>query len=63
MADAADTTVKQNLDSVDHVAIPVSNIESTVTWYKERFSCTVEYQDDTWAFPGLQKCQSSPCCT
>ena len=46
----SDPMTKQKLDSVDHVAIAVHNIETTVAWYKMHFSCTVEYQDDTWAF-------------
>ena len=46
----SDSVAKQKLDSVDHIAIPVHNIESAVAWYRARFSCTVEYQDDTWAF-------------
>ena len=46
----SDSMKKQKLDSVDHVAIAVRNIESTVAWYKANFSCIVDYQDDTWAF-------------
>jgi catechol 2,3-dioxygenase-like lactoylglutathione lyase family enzyme len=37
------------LDSLDHVAIPVSDVASAVDWYRETFRCEVKYQDDTWA--------------
>lgn len=38
------------LDSIDHIAIQVQNIGESITWYKKHFNCTVEYQDDSWAF-------------
>ncbi len=37
------------LDRVDHIALEVKDIDATVRWYKERFNCSVSYQDDTWA--------------
>lgn len=40
---------QKELDSIDHIALEVQDIESTVRWYKERFECSVSYQDDTWA--------------
>jgi catechol 2,3-dioxygenase-like lactoylglutathione lyase family enzyme len=38
------------LDSVDHIAIPVEDVKSAVDWYTRTFRCEVKYQDDTWAF-------------
>jgi catechol 2,3-dioxygenase-like lactoylglutathione lyase family enzyme len=38
------------LDAIDHIAIPVEDVASTVDWYKSTFQCEVTYQDDTWAF-------------
>jgi catechol 2,3-dioxygenase-like lactoylglutathione lyase family enzyme len=38
------------LDSIDHIAIPVQDVQATVDWYKQKFNCEVTYQDDTWAF-------------
>jgi catechol 2,3-dioxygenase-like lactoylglutathione lyase family enzyme len=38
------------LDSIDHIAIPVEDVASSVDWYKREFHCDVTYQDDTWAF-------------
>ena len=35
--------------SLDHVAINVDNINSTVEWYVNSVGATVEYIDDTWA--------------
>ena len=35
---------------IDHIAVPVRNIKAAVDWYTSIFDCTVEYQDDTWAF-------------
>lgn len=37
------------LDNLDHVAIPVEDIEVAVAWYRSQFCCEVAYQDDTWA--------------
>lgn len=39
----------QALDSIHHVAIPVTNVAEAVTWYREHFRCEVTYQDETWA--------------
>ena len=38
------------LDSIDHIAIPVEDVASSVDWYKNTFHCEVTYQDETWAF-------------
>jgi catechol 2,3-dioxygenase-like lactoylglutathione lyase family enzyme len=38
------------LDSIDHIAIPVENVAAALDWYKRTFHCEVTYQDDTWAF-------------
>lgn len=45
-----DTTSKNKLAAIDHIAIPVTDIEASVNWYTSNFNCTIEYQDDTWAF-------------
>ena len=37
------------LNTIDHVAIPVTDVATSVAWYRERFACEVKYQDDTWA--------------
>ena len=37
------------LDTLHHTAIQVKNIAAAVTWYTERFSCEVAYQDESWA--------------
>ena len=37
-------------DRIDHVAIPVRDVASAVTWYTSHFRCAVTYQDPTWAF-------------
>lgn len=37
------------LDSLDHVAIPVDDVASAVEWYRRTFRCEVKYQDATWA--------------
>ena len=38
-----------NLDSIHHVAISVSDIATSVAWYRDTFQCEIEYQDETWA--------------
>jgi catechol 2,3-dioxygenase-like lactoylglutathione lyase family enzyme len=37
------------LDALDHVAIPVTNIAEAVAWYTAQFRCKISYQDETWA--------------
>jgi catechol 2,3-dioxygenase-like lactoylglutathione lyase family enzyme len=43
-----------NLDSLDHVAIPVEDVASSVDWYTRTFQCEVKYQDETWALLGFE---------
>lgn len=38
-----------NLQSLHHVAISVSNIERAISWYTSHFECQLKYQDETWA--------------
>ena len=38
------------LDTVDHIAIQVSNIKKSINWYKEKYNCKIIYSDDTWGF-------------
>jgi len=40
----------QELDSLDHVAVPVTDVAAAVEWYTSNFRCEVKYQDPTWAF-------------
>jgi catechol 2,3-dioxygenase-like lactoylglutathione lyase family enzyme len=35
---------------IDHVAVDAAKLGETVSWYVERFSASVLYQDSTWAF-------------
>lgn len=39
-----------SLDTVDHMAIQVTNIKEAINWYSKHFKCIVEYQDDSWAY-------------
>ena len=41
------------LDLLDHVAIPVQDIATSVDWYTRTFQCRVKYQDATWALLGF----------
>ena len=43
-----------HLDSLDHVAIPVEDVASSVDWYTRTFQCEVKYQDETWALLGFE---------
>jgi catechol 2,3-dioxygenase-like lactoylglutathione lyase family enzyme len=36
--------------TIDHIAIPSTNIAESVNWYIAKFGATVLYQDQTWAF-------------
>ena len=37
------------LNTIDHIAIPVDNISTAVEWYVTNFRCEVKYRDETWA--------------
>ena len=37
------------MESIDHIAIVVTNIKHAVKWYTEKRKCKVNYQDDSWA--------------
>ena len=37
------------MDSIDHIAISVADIDRALKWYMRRFSAKIVYQDDTWA--------------
>ncbi len=37
------------MESIDHIAIVVTNIKHAVKWYTENRKCKVNYQDDSWA--------------
>ena len=41
--------MKAELNAIDHVAVPVTNISAAVDWYTRNFECEVKYRDDTWA--------------
>lgn len=43
------TENEKQLDSIDHVAIQVTDLKQTLDWYRNNFSCEIKYQDDTWA--------------
>jgi catechol 2,3-dioxygenase-like lactoylglutathione lyase family enzyme len=45
-----DTISKPKLAAIDHIAIPVTDVDASVKWYTSQFNCTIDYQDDTWAF-------------
>jgi len=37
------------LDTLHHAALRVKNVNTAVEWYRRRFRCEIEYQDETWA--------------
>jgi catechol 2,3-dioxygenase-like lactoylglutathione lyase family enzyme len=43
-------TTIPTLDTIDHVAVSVTDIAQSVLWYTNNFRCNVLYQDETWAF-------------
>ena len=40
-------------DRLNHVAIPVQDVPSSVAWYTQAFRCRVKYQNATWALLGF----------
>lgn len=45
------------LNSIDHIAIPVTDVGLAVAWYTSHFQCEVRYQDSTWALLGFANVQ------
>lgn len=43
-----------DLDIVDHLAIQVTDIATSTTWYQQQFNTEVLYQDKTWALLQFQ---------
>jgi len=41
--------MNSTLESIDHVAIAVQEIEPALDWYRHTFQCEVLYRDPTWA--------------
>ena len=39
----------KSFDTVDHIAVPVTDVQGTVDWYTKNFNCKIAYQDETWA--------------
>ncbi|MBX3684841.1 MAG: VOC family protein [Rhodocyclaceae bacterium] len=37
------------MDAIHHIALPTRDVSVAVAWYRERFDCLVEYQDESWA--------------
>ena len=40
---------QQELDTIDHVAVCVPDVEQAIAWYTEMFDCRVSYRDESWA--------------
>ena len=39
---------KKRFDIVDHIAIQVSDVGTSLKWYKRKYKCAVIYADSTW---------------
>ncbi|PPD33277.1 MAG: glyoxalase [Methylomonas sp.] len=37
------------MDTIHHIAIQVSDLPSTLAWYKNQYDVKVVYEDETWA--------------
>ena len=37
-----------NISSLDHIAINVSNIENSIEWYTRELNASIIYRDKTW---------------
>ena len=41
--------MNDQLSKIDHLAIIVNDIASSVEFYTENYNCSVKHQDETWA--------------
>lgn len=41
--------MNEHLETIHHIAIPVTDIAVAVAFYTARFCVAVDYQDDSWA--------------
>jgi len=37
------------MDKIHHIAIQVTDLKSSIQWYKQEFDCKLVYEDATWA--------------
>ena len=37
------------MDRLQHIAIPVTEIDEAIDWYRDQFKADVVYADDSWA--------------
>ena len=37
------------MDTIDHVAAVIEDIDKAVEWYTTQFNCEVEWHDTSWA--------------
>ena len=44
------------MDTIDHVAVVVEDIDKAVEWYTTQFKCEVEWHDTSWAFLKFANC-------
>ena len=44
------------MDVIDHVAVPVADINAAVQWYLEQFECRLSWLDESWAFIEFDNC-------
>jgi len=41
--------MREHLETIHHIAIPVTDIADAVAFYTARFRVAVDYQDESWA--------------
>ncbi len=41
--------IQDVFDRIDHLAVVVEDLNTTIDWYLQKFQCSVVYKDDTWA--------------
>ena len=46
----------ETLDTIDHVAVVVDDIDTALAWYQAHFNCDVQWHDESWAFLRFGNC-------
>ena len=54
--DAIVSDSRPELDELHHTAIVVKDVPAAMNWYRDRFRCETQYEDETWGLLKFANC-------